>query len=118
MAFDKLKPSKRWSGADGGYIMDASAIMQNDATLENLKAMTDATIEYGVYRSVSSPSPMTPVNGSTPGLPEWVTQPRVQPGTCFAWEDKIRDLAPVCGDGELICGGCRSDWSAWRRLVC
>ena len=38
-------------GADGGFIMDASAIMQNDTTVENLRAMTDATLEYGVYRS-------------------------------------------------------------------
>ncbi len=35
--------------ADGGYIMDASAIMQNDTSVENLKAMTDFTREYGVY---------------------------------------------------------------------
>jgi len=34
---------------DGGYIMDSSAIMQNDAKVENLKAMTDFTREYGVY---------------------------------------------------------------------
>jgi hypothetical protein len=34
---------------DGGYIMDASAIMQNDATIENVRAMTEATREYGVY---------------------------------------------------------------------
>jgi len=34
---------------DGGYIMDASAIIQNDAKVENVKAMTDATREYGVY---------------------------------------------------------------------
>jgi hypothetical protein len=34
---------------DGGYIMDASAIMQNDTKTENLKAMTDFTREYGVY---------------------------------------------------------------------
>lgn len=34
---------------DGGYIMDASAIVQNDATVENIKAMTDFTREYGVY---------------------------------------------------------------------
>ena len=34
---------------DGGYIMDASAIIQNDAKVENLRAMTDATREYGVY---------------------------------------------------------------------
>jgi uroporphyrinogen-III decarboxylase len=34
---------------DGGYIMDASAIIQNDANVENMKAMTDFTREYGVY---------------------------------------------------------------------
>jgi len=36
-------------GRDGGYIMDASAIMQDDTKVENLKALTDATREYGVY---------------------------------------------------------------------
>ncbi len=34
---------------DGGYIMDASAIVQNDAKIENIQAMTDFTREYGVY---------------------------------------------------------------------
>jgi len=34
---------------DGGYIMDASAIMQDDTETENLRAMTEATREYGVY---------------------------------------------------------------------
>lgn len=34
---------------DGGYIMDASAIIQNDAQIENIQAMTDFTREYGVY---------------------------------------------------------------------
>lgn len=34
---------------DGGYIMDASAIIQSDAKIENIKAMTDLTVEYGVY---------------------------------------------------------------------
>lgn len=34
---------------DGGYIMDASAIIQNDARVENMRAMTDFTHEYGVY---------------------------------------------------------------------
>ena len=34
---------------DGGYIMDASAIMQDDTSIENLKAMTEFTREYGVY---------------------------------------------------------------------
>lgn len=34
---------------DGGYIMDASAIMQDEPKVENVKAMTDFTREYGVY---------------------------------------------------------------------
>ena len=34
---------------EGGYIMDASAIVQNDGSIENMKAMTDFCREYGVY---------------------------------------------------------------------
>ncbi len=34
---------------DGGYIMDAGAIMQNEMSIENIKAMTEFTREYGVY---------------------------------------------------------------------
>ncbi len=34
---------------DGGYILDAGAIMQDDPKVENVKAMTDFTREYGVY---------------------------------------------------------------------
>jgi methoxylated aromatic compound---corrinoid protein Co-methyltransferase len=29
--------------------MDASAIVQNDAKIENIQAMTEFTREYGVY---------------------------------------------------------------------
>lgn len=35
-------------GKGGGYIVDASAIMQNDTKIENLRAMTEATREFGV----------------------------------------------------------------------
>lgn len=34
---------------DGSYIMDAGAIMQNDTSIENMKAMTEFTRDYGVY---------------------------------------------------------------------
>ena len=34
---------------DGGYIMDASAIMQDDTKVENVRAMTEFTREYGLY---------------------------------------------------------------------
>ncbi len=33
----------------GGFIMDAGAIMQDDTRVENLRAMTEFTREYGVY---------------------------------------------------------------------
>jgi hypothetical protein len=33
---------------DGGYILDAGAIMQNDTSVENIRAMTKFTREYGV----------------------------------------------------------------------
>lgn len=36
-------------GRDGGYLMDASAIIQSDAKIENMRAMTEATLEYGAY---------------------------------------------------------------------
>jgi uroporphyrinogen-III decarboxylase len=34
---------------NGGYIMDAGAIMQNDTKVENVRAMTEFTREYGIY---------------------------------------------------------------------
>lgn len=34
---------------NGSYICDASAIVQNDARVENMKAMTEAAREFGVY---------------------------------------------------------------------
>ncbi|HSB13586.1 MAG TPA: uroporphyrinogen decarboxylase family protein [Bryobacteraceae bacterium] len=99
-------------GAEGGYIMDASAIMQNDATLENLKAMTDATLEYGCYRSPSSPSTKARVEprweAPTPGIPGWVTAPPVRPGVCLPWEEKLKELPPMCGDPSLV----RSVWES------
>jgi uroporphyrinogen-III decarboxylase len=90
-------------GADGGYIVDASAIMQNDASIENLKAMTDAAREYGVYRSASSPSGTSPEPvHATPGLPAWVTAPRVKPGVCSPFEDKLKDMPPILGDERIV----------------
>ena len=85
-------------GAEGGYLMDASAILQNDATIENLRAMTDATLEYGVYRARSSPAP--PV--ATPGIPAWVTAPRVRPGICFPFEEKLLRMPPILGDPGIV----------------
>ena len=93
---------------DGGYIMDAGAIMQNDTSIENMRAMTEFTREYGVYSSGSSSAPAEP---STPaeappggegygmaGRPE----PRIKPGICFPWEEKVVELPDLLGDPEEL----------------
>ena len=90
---------------DGGYIMDASAIMQNDTSVENLRALTDFTREHGVYSQAPSPAARPPSAGADvsglagmTGRPE----PRVKPGVCFPWETKALELPPVTGDAEMV----------------
>ena len=89
-------------GAEGGYILDASAIMQNDTTLENLKAMTDSASEYGSYRSASSPSVSTPPPPVAAGIPAWVTAAKHRPGICCSWEERVKELPPLLGDEALL----------------
>ena len=89
-------------GQDGGYIVDASAIIQNDATLANLRAMSEAAREYGAYRSASSPSvapPQVPV--TAPGLPDWITNAMPKPGVCMSWADKARELPAMKGNAAI-----------------
>ncbi len=38
-------------GSEGGFLLDAQAIMQQDTKRENFKAMADACAEYGVYKN-------------------------------------------------------------------
>jgi len=93
--------------ADGGYIMDAAAIMQNDMSIENLRAMTEATREYGVYSTGASseaPTPAQPQEGirregfGLAGRPE----PRIKPGVCVPWEEKAKETPEILGDPELV----------------
>ncbi len=89
-------------GAEGGYIMDASAIMQNDARLENLRAMTEATREYGAYRSPSAPTPAAQdERPAVTGLPGWISAAQPRPGVCYPWAEKLRELPPMQGDAGL-----------------
>jgi len=86
---------------DGGYIMDASAIIQNDAKIENVKAMTDFTREYGVYGGSPSTEAPAPTPKRTPPDYPWAKTLRA-PGVCFPWEDKQRELPQITGDHELV----------------
>ena len=95
---------------DGGYIMDASAIMQNDTSIENIRAMTEAVHEFGGYSSStrpfsSLPPAQTPASvAGRKGLQGMGVRPppRIAPGVCFPWEEKMRELPEITGDPVLI----------------
>jgi len=89
--------------ADGGYIMDASAIVQNHAKVENLRAMTEFTREYGVYADGEStaekPAPAADFTPTPmPDLPAGATSP----GACIEWAEKVKELPEITGDAEIV----------------
>lgn len=107
---DTVKKVIREVAVDGGYIMDASAIMQDDTSIENMRAMTDATREFGVYSQNAvefelddyriAPAPGTefapdyglvnPHQSSTPA------------GQCFDFNEKIKELNDIQGDKDIV----------------
>ncbi len=87
---------------DGGYIMDSSAIMQNDAKVENVRAMTDFTREYGVYsaggqRAIEPAAPTTTAGHSPTCRPS-----ARRPGVVAPWEEKRAQIPAITGDPDLI----------------
>jgi hypothetical protein len=42
-----------------------------------------------------------------------VTAPSVRPGVCFPWEEKLKELPPICGDPSLV----RSVWESNEGLA-
>jgi len=90
---------------NGGYIMDASAIVQNDAKPECIQAMVDTTREYGEYSSGSvTEVPELDYSNSVAGTldnPEW-TKSRVAPGVCVPFEEYKAGLPPISGDEALV----------------
>ena len=85
---------------DGGYIMDAAAIMQDVVKPENMRAMTDFTREYGVYDSGAS-KPAAPPNtvGEKPKYPSLISD---MAGVCTPWEEKRKELPELTGDPDLV----------------
>lgn len=90
---------------DGGYIMDASAIVQNDARVENVRAMTDFTRQYGVYSSGSSapvaPPEPTPLHPRSQRM-EFPQRSAVPPGVCTPWSQYRQQLPTIQGDEGLL----------------
>lgn len=104
---------------DGGYILDASAIIQNDARVENIEAMTDFVREYGVYSSSSSPQGSITAHAGpekekadlAPNLDPGDRIPgsagskaalgKAAPGVCIPWDEKAKELPYITGDPDL-----------------
>lgn len=91
---------------DGGYIMDASAIMQNDSRVENVRAMTEVTREYGVYSdghsAAGAPCTKSTFNAQQPtGMPAPGPHAR-PPGSVVPWEQKRVELPELSGDLDLL----------------
>ncbi|MCX8155866.1 MAG: hypothetical protein N3J91_05355 [Verrucomicrobiae bacterium] len=92
---------------EGGYIADASAIMQNDTSIENMRAFTEAFRTYGQYSgpsytpSLPEPHRDDPSRQGLRGLEGWPVTRR-RPGVCFPWEDKVKELPEITGDPELV----------------
>ena len=88
---------------DGGYIMDASAILQNDAKVENMRAMTDFTRDYGVYSQGSSTvaPPKAEIDSPPKQLVPSAADTLRPPGTCVPWEQKSKELHKLQGDEDL-----------------
>jgi hypothetical protein len=103
---------------DGGYIMDAGAIMQDDTLVENLRALTEFTREYGVYSAASSqasagcpagreaketvPSRTGPEGAGQEEAPQSKETTGPGAGVCIPWEEKIKEMARIQGDRELV----------------
>jgi uroporphyrinogen-III decarboxylase len=90
---------------DGGYIMDAGAIIQNDARDENMRALTDFTREYGVYSSASSaaiipPPPRRPAPQPTPAFLQGDSASGR--GQCVSWRQRRQGMTPLPGDEALV----------------
>ena len=104
---------------DGGYIVDSSAIVQNDAKIDNLRAMTQAAHEYGIYsrghastaelRGAPKPTAadacpgrfVPPVDGERP------------PGSCILWQQARQQIPQIQGDERL----CQRVWESIDALA-
>ncbi len=94
---------------DGGYIMDAAALIMNDAKIDNVRAMIDYAKEHGAYsRSAAPAKTLQEIKAcDRPGKGAYrFLEPKRKPGVCVPWEEKRKDLPPISGDEQLA----RQNW--------
>ncbi|MFZ7127669.1 MAG: uroporphyrinogen decarboxylase family protein [Desulfobacterales bacterium] len=94
-------------GKDGGFIISGGCNFPYTTKPENLRAMIDAVLEFGVYDSGISPEPrpLAPGNIQVKGLnPQGMITP---------WEVKAAELGGVKGDEALI----RRSWEQLEAMA-
>jgi len=85
---------------DGGYIIDASAIMQNDAKVDNVRAMTETARQHGVYSRGHSTPPPEPTPAPDDFQPPFLNG-ATRPGVCVPWEREREQLSTIRGDEAI-----------------
>ncbi|MDD4101292.1 MAG: uroporphyrinogen decarboxylase family protein [Kiritimatiellae bacterium] len=90
-------------GREGGYIMDASAIMQNDTRPENMRALVEATHEFGCYDAPDVlPEPLCVSPAATEALKGLPSARGLPPGVCVPWAERKSELGvEIQGSAEL-----------------
>ena len=89
---------------DGGYILDASTLIMDDAKIENVKAMIDIALNYGGYTrspSVIEINELKNISRPEPGqyLFRKFSRP---PGTCIPWSEKRNDFDRFIVDEKRV----------------
>lgn len=85
---------------DGAYIMDASALIMDDAKTENVRAMIDWTQEHAVYSGSGRAALSIPEVNDKP-ITRFAVSHR-PPGSCVPWDDKKKTLPVITGDEALV----------------
>ena len=97
--------------------MDASAIIQNDAKVENIQAMTDITRECGVYSSGESVAPAAPPDpvADNPHATKMQAWSKTTTGVCTPWVMEKDRLPGIQGD-EAILRRIWEDQEGWSNM--
>jgi hypothetical protein len=88
----------------GGYILDASAIVQNDAKTENVEAMIESARLYGGTGEdpcEDEPAAPAPAPGFTP-VPLAARETARAPGVCIPWAEEAARLPGIQARPELV----------------
>ena len=90
-------------GKEGGYILDARAILQNDTNPENMRALIAAAHEFGGYDSHDlSPEPLRVTPDTAMAAQAFPATSGRAPGVCVPWSQHKAELAgPIQGSEEL-----------------